>query len=92
MPKEESDEEKVKRVFSGRLDNLPPAPSKVVRIFTSSTFTGTYQEVFPDYPNYEYFVSDTTTERNALMEDTYPKIKEYCREKHGLDFQVRLNE
>uniref|UniRef100_A0A914PZA0 DUF4062 domain-containing protein n=2 Tax=Panagrolaimus TaxID=55784 RepID=A0A914PZA0_9BILA len=44
--------------------------SKLVRVFTSSTFT------------------DTTLERNALMEDVYPALKMYCRETHGLDFQV----
>ena len=44
--------------------------SKVVRIFTSSTFT------------------DMLMERNTLMEYVYPKIKEYCREKHGLEYQV----
>ena len=27
-------------------------------------------------------------ERNCLMEYVYPKIKEYCREKHGLEYQV----
>jgi hypothetical protein len=27
-------------------------------------------------------------ERNSLMQHTYPKLKEYCREKHGLEFQV----
>ena len=43
---------------------------KVVRIFTSSTFT------------------DMLMERNTLMEWVYPKIKEYCKEKHGLEFQV----
>jgi len=34
------------------------------------------------------YFSDTTIERNLLMEAVYPKLKEYCREKHGLDFQV----
>ena len=29
-------------------------------------------------------------ERNTLMEYVYPKMKEYCREKHGLEFQVGL--
>ena len=29
-------------------------------------------------------------ERNTLMEWVYPKIKEYCREKHGLEFQVKI--
>lgn len=32
--------------------------------------------------------TDTTVERNALMEEIYPKLKEYCRETYGLDFQV----
>ena len=27
-------------------------------------------------------------ERNALMEHTYPKLKDFCR-KHGLEFQVK---
>ena len=31
---------------------------------------------------------DTSMERNALMQHTYPKLKEYCREQHGLEFQV----
>ncbi|PAA84392.1 hypothetical protein BOX15_Mlig005707g1 [Macrostomum lignano] len=60
----------VDAVFRGSLDDLPAMPSKIVRIFTSSTFT------------------DTGVERNSLMERVYPKIKEYCREKHGLEFQV----
>lgn len=29
-------------------------------------------------------------ERNTLMAQCYPKIKDYCREKHGLEFQVRF--
>ncbi len=31
---------------------------------------------------------DMTLERNILMEKIYPELKEHCREKHGLDFQV----
>uniref|UniRef100_A0A1I8J8D1 UBE4B factor n=1 Tax=Macrostomum lignano TaxID=282301 RepID=A0A1I8J8D1_9PLAT len=61
----------VDKIFRGFLDGLPTMPSKIVRIFTSSTFT------------------DTGVERNSLMERIYPKIKEYCREQHGLEFQVR---
>ncbi|KAK3802261.1 hypothetical protein RRG08_004547, partial [Elysia crispata] len=30
----------------------------------------------------------TTLERNNLMEKVYPRLKDYCREKHGLEFQV----
>ena len=66
------DEATVDKIFSGGLTNLPPVSSKIVRIFTSSTFT------------------DMLMERNTLMEYVYPKIKEYCREKHGLEFQVSL--
>ncbi|KAK7464547.1 hypothetical protein BaRGS_00037908, partial [Batillaria attramentaria] len=33
-------------------------------------------------------LADTTLERNNLMEKVYPKLKEFCREKHGLEFQV----
>ena len=28
-------------------------------------------------------------ERNTLMAQVYPKLKDYCREKHGLEFQVK---
>ena len=64
------DEKIVDKIFAGVVDDLPPLSSKVVRIFTSSTFT------------------DMLMERNTLMEYVYPKIKEYCREKHGLEYQV----
>ena len=32
--------------------------------------------------------TDMLMERNTLMEYVYPKIKEYCREKHRLEYQV----
>jgi hypothetical protein len=38
-----------------------------------------------------WFATDTGMERNTLMAQVYPKIKDYCREKHGLEFQVSLN-
>lgn len=61
---------KLEKVMQGSLDDLPPLGSKIVRIFTSSTFT------------------DTTLERNALMEKVYPALKSNLREKYGLEFQV----
>ena len=33
-------------------------------------------------------VLDTSMERNSLMQHIYPKLKDYCREQHGLEFQV----
>lgn len=35
------EEDKLWRVLTGSLQDLPPLSSKIVRIFTSSTFTGT---------------------------------------------------
>uniref|UniRef100_A0A0N4ZF20 NACHT domain-containing protein n=1 Tax=Parastrongyloides trichosuri TaxID=131310 RepID=A0A0N4ZF20_PARTI len=58
------------KVHKGLFDNIPSPASKIVRVFTSSTFT------------------DTSLERNMLMEEVYPNLKKYCREMHGLDFQV----
>ena len=29
-------------------------------------------------------------ERNYLMKNVYPKLKDYCRNRHGLEFQVLL--
>lgn len=38
------------------------------------------------------FHSDTAMERNTLMAQCYPKLKDYCREKHGLEFQVNIKQ
>ena len=35
-------------------------------------------------------IVDTLMERNTLMAKCYPRIKDYCREKHGLEFQVSV--
>jgi hypothetical protein len=44
MPEQEFTEEQgteiLHHVYYGKLDNLPTLASKIVRIFTSSTFTG----------------------------------------------------
>ena len=64
-------EDQIDSIFAGNLDDdLPKLSTKLVRIFTSSTFT------------------DMLMERKTLMEFVYPKIKSYCREKHGIEFQV----
>lgn len=34
--------------------------------------------------------TDMTLERNFLMEHVYPRLKKFCREQHGLDFQGEL--
>lgn len=32
--------------------------------------------------------TDMTLEKNVLVTEVYPKLKEYCRERYGLEFQV----
>ncbi len=91
MPEQEYTEEQeaeiLQHVFYGKLDNLPSLASKIVRIFTSSTFTGRKMNIILYKISFFYYL-DTSMERNSLMQHTYPKLKEYCREKHGLEFQV----
>ncbi|XP_022788384.1 NACHT domain- and WD repeat-containing protein 1-like [Stylophora pistillata] len=62
-------EKKVEKALVGDMDFEYPEKAKIVRIFTSSTFT------------------DTSVERNTLMERVYPRLKSYCQER-GYDFQV----
>lgn len=38
--------EKLSPVLTGCLENLPSLSSKIVRIFTSSTFTGMHYDIF----------------------------------------------
>ena len=35
-----------------------------------------------------WFVTDTYTERNLLITKIFPRLKSYCRESYGMDFQV----
>ena len=44
---QEQEAEILHRVHLGKLDNLPGLASKIVRIFTSSTFTGSFGNLFP---------------------------------------------
>ncbi|KAL5015965.1 hypothetical protein ScPMuIL_005554 [Solemya velum] len=57
------------QILCGNVSTECPPTAKIVRIFTSSTFT------------------DTMHERNALMETTYPRLKQFCQ-KRGYEFQV----
>ena len=34
--------------------------------------------------------TDMLMERNTLMEFVYPRIREYCRERYGIEFQVQI--
>lgn len=59
----------VEHMLNGDINLELPPLVRIVRIFTSSTFTDTFHE------------------RNSLMVNVYPKLKEYCQSQ-GYDFQV----
>ena len=37
-----------------------------------------------------YVNTDSVVERRALRETVFPKLREHCRNTHGLDLMVRL--
>ena len=74
---------------------LPPPPPQVVSIpLPTFTFTN-HQQVIKNlkllvqrtFLNFHNYFSDTEHERNALMENVYPKLREFCQKK-GYEFQV----
>lgn len=72
------DDRTVDLIFAGSLENLPPVSSKIVRIFTSSTFTGTlllYTTIMNYYLHCEF---------NALkpFKNTSQIVKMYLLRKH----------
>ena len=48
----------------------------------------------PRHPVVRVYVSSTYTdmmlEKNVLVTEVYPRLKELCRERYGLEFQVRF--
>ena len=54
---------------------------------------GKFEHVFKDRSKtVRIFLSSTFTdtheERDYLIENVFPKLKDYCKKEHGLDFQV----
>lgn len=41
-----------------------------------------------DRCDFLFFTVDTEAERNALKEHVYPKLRDFCRENYGIEFQV----
>ena len=50
----------------------------------------------PRHPVVRVYVSSTYTdmmlEKNVLVTEVYPRLKELCRERYGLEFQVMSSE
>ena len=77
--------------------------TRYVKIFLSSTFKGKIKQfellsyidaIIKNQINKLklvcFFSQDTQDERNYLLEHVYLKLKEYCKNKYGLDFQVKF--
>ena len=82
-------------ILRGRYQKIPELRKKEVRIFISSTFTGK-NFLRSNLNNFLFFAflcntinkKDTMAERDYLIERIFPKLKEYCKRKYDLDFQV----
>ncbi|XP_058049899.1 NACHT and WD repeat domain-containing protein 2 [Ahaetulla prasina] len=62
-----------KAAFSGNLSALP------LHLVPSGRSVRVFVSANPE---------DTVAERNALREHVYPKLREFCRENYGMEFQV----
>ena len=48
------------------------------------------RQVVGEYKHSITLFTDSQTERNVFVERVYPKLREYCREKYGVEFQVMM--
>uniref|UniRef100_A0A2K5YKH8 Uncharacterized protein n=1 Tax=Mandrillus leucophaeus TaxID=9568 RepID=A0A2K5YKH8_MANLE len=80
---------------AGAGTKLPcPRDSALRRAAFSGNLTALPSHLVPAGRSVRVFISanpeDTGAERQALRENVYPKLREFCRENYGLEFQVIL--
>jgi hypothetical protein len=78
------------QLFRGRFHNVHDRRPTSVRIFISSTFSG---EILFSNQNIEkklifHSLTDTIEERDELMKNVYPKLRDYCLQTYNIQFQV----
>lgn len=78
---------------AGAGTKLPcPRDSALRRAAFSGNLTALPSHLVPAGRSVRVFISanpeDTGAERQALRENVYPKLREFCRENYGLEFQV----
>ncbi|KAJ8916564.1 hypothetical protein NQ315_000208 [Exocentrus adspersus] len=78
------DDRTIDQIFAGSLESLPPVSSKIVRIFTSSTFTGTIFEVV----DMRWGVRDEATDDHMTTELCMKEIQNCQRLSMGPNFVV----
>uniref|UniRef100_A0ABI7ZHE8 NACHT and WD repeat domain containing 2 n=1 Tax=Felis catus TaxID=9685 RepID=A0ABI7ZHE8_FELCA len=78
---------------AGAGTRLPcPRDSALRRAAFSGNLNALPSHLVPAGRSVRVFISanpeDTGAERQALRENVYPKLREFCRENYGLEFQV----
>ncbi|XP_075565861.1 NACHT and WD repeat domain-containing protein 2 [Pelecanus crispus] len=78
---------------AGAGGRLPcPRDAALRRAAFSGNLSALPSHLVPSGRSVRVFISanpeDTIAERNALREHVYPKLREFCRENYGLEFQV----
>ena len=62
---------------------VPSLASKVKTALDQFVFNSQVVRIFTSST-----FTDMLMERNTLMEFVYPRVREYCRERYGIEFQV----
>ncbi|KAM6135885.1 NACHT and WD repeat domain-containing protein 2 [Phoenicopterus ruber ruber] len=78
---------------AGAVGRLPcPRDAALRRAAFSGNLSALPSHLVPSGRSVRVFISanpeDTIAERSALREHVYPKLREFCRENYGLEFQV----
>ena len=81
------EEQAIDRIFCGSFTGLPP-----VRLYNFLQPSIHHPITFSiRHPVVRVYVSSTYTdmmlEKNVLVTEVYPRLKELCRERYGLEFQ-----
>lgn len=81
--------ETISDLLDGNFEDVPELSKNLVRIFISSTFTGNVSsKILITTSNKWNKFLDTQNERDYLIEHVFPKLKDYCKKKYDLTFQV----
>ena len=93
------EEQTIDRIFAGDFTDLPKVCGysitrvKILPCMLVPVITNFCTQV--KHPLVRIYTSSTftdmTLEKNVLVTEVYPKLKEYCRERYGLEFQVSLH-
>lgn len=83
------------------LNDLPKVPSNVVKLYVCASRKGALKIITNQIYNlqltkmsivtfkmYFFFTLDFEKERDILIKEVYPDLRQYCRDNYGVDFHV----